>query len=89
MRTPKNIKQSLAAFGIDVSKYEFLFPYLAVYDTEASLSDATLQPAVKRAKTCNDVNGVQVERKLKFTSTHQLLSFSLCTNVIGCETRYY
>ena len=55
---PKNIKQSLAAFGIDVSKHDFLFPYLAVYDMEASLPNPILQPAVKHAKTCNDVNGI-------------------------------
>ena len=44
----KNIKQRLAAFDIDVSKHDFLFTYLAVFDMEASLPDAILQPAAKR-----------------------------------------
>ena len=90
LRTPqKNIKQSLAAFGIDVSKHNFLFPYLAVYDTEASLPDSTLQPADKWAKTCDDINGIPVKRVLKFISMLQLLSFSLCTNVPGCKTEFF
>ena len=85
---PKNIKRSLAAFGIDVSKHDFLFPYLVVFDTKESLPETILQPTAKRVKTCNNVNGLPVECVLKFTSTHQLLSFSLCTNVPGCETDF-
>ena len=35
---------------------------------------------------CADVNnGNQVERKLKLKSTHELLSYSLSTNVLGFE----
>ena len=86
---PKNIKQRLAAFGIDVSKHDFLFPYLAVFDMEASLPDAILQLTVKRVKTCNNRNGLPVKRMLKFTQTHQLLSLSLYTNVFGCETDFF
>ena len=67
----KNIKQSLADFGFDTSNHNFLFPYLAAYDTEASLPVATIQPAAKRTKMCADLNAVQVERVLKFLSTHQ------------------
>ena len=56
---------------------------------EASFPDAALQPAAKRAKTCNDVNGIQVERLLKCTSMYQLLSFLLCPNAPGCETEFF
>ena len=45
-----NIKQSLAAFDIDVSKHDFLFPYLTVFDTESSLPGATLQPTMSVQK---------------------------------------
>ena len=38
---------------------------------------------------CNDLNGNPVERRLKFSSTHQLLSYSLCTNVPGCDTEFF
>ena len=35
------------------------------------------------------VNSLTIERTLKFTSTHQLLSFSLSTNVPGCESDFF
>ena len=38
---------------------------------------------------CDDVNGQSVARASKFTSTHQLLSYSLATNVPGAEREYF
>ena len=67
----KSIKQRLAEYGFDVTKHSFLFPYLAVYDTEASLPTAETQPVAKCIKTCNDLDGVCVERRLTFSSEHQ------------------
>ena len=48
-----------------------------------------VQPVAKRAKFCTDVNEVSVERVLKFSTTHQLLSFSLATNVPGVPGEYF
>ena len=42
-----------------------------------------MKPATKQAKMCADINRVQAERKLKFKTTRELLSFSLSTNVSG------
>ena len=69
-----DIKQSIESFGIATGTHDFIFPYLAVYDTEASLSPVVVQPTAKRVKMYVDVDGVQVEHSLKLTSTHQLLS---------------
>ena len=76
-------------FGFDVSKHNFLFPYLAVYDTEVSLPVSDVQPAAKRAKMCNDLNGNPVERVLKFSTVHQLLSDFLFANVPSCDNEFF
>ena len=86
---PKNIKQRRAEYGFDVTKHSFLFPYLAVYDTEASLPTAEIQPAAKRIKTCNDIDGKTVERRLKFLTVHRLLSYSISTNMPGCDNEIF
>ena len=80
-----NIKNRLEGFGIDTRKHTFLFPYLAIYNIEASLQAATMEIATKQAKICADVNGVQVECELKLKATHELLSYSTCTNVLLVE----
>ena len=76
---PKNIKQCLASYGFDVSNHDFIYPHILVYDAESSFPTATSQPAAKRAKMCGDLNGVLLERILKFSTTHHLLSYSLAT----------
>ena len=35
-------------------------------------------------KTCSGLDGIPVERILKFSSTHHLLSYSIATNIPGC-----
>ena len=40
-------------------------------------------------KMCNDLNGIPVERVLKFMSTRQLLSYSIATNVPGCPREFF
>ena len=77
------LKKRLEDFGFDTSKHDFLFPHLAVYDTAASLPAMTIQPALKKWKTCPDANGDLVECKLHFNTSHELLSYSLATNVPG------
>ena len=85
----KNIKQQLVEFGINVSNHDFLFPYLAVFDTEASLPGSDYQPAAKRVKSCIGLDGNLVERRLKFTTVHRLLSYSIATNVPGCTSKIF
>ena len=60
-----------------------------MYDTEVSLLVSDVQPAAKHAKMCNDLNGNPVERRLKFSTVHQLLSYSLCTNVPGYDNEFF
>ena len=74
---PKNIKQCLFDFGFDVSNHDFLFLYLAVYGTEASLPVSDVQPAAKRAKMCNDLNANSVEQIKIFQCASIIKVFSL------------
>ena len=60
-----------------------------MYDTEASLLVSDVQPAVKRVKMCNGLDGIPVERRLKFSTVHRLLSYSICTNVPGCDNEFF
>ena len=87
--TPKKYKTTAFQVRLWRIKTRILFPYLAVYDTEASLPVADVQPAAKRVKTCNDLDGNSVERRLKFSTVHRLLSYSLCTNVPGCVNEFF
>ena len=48
MFTKNEYKKILEGLGFGTSEHNFLFPHLAVYDTEASLPIATTQPAAKR-----------------------------------------
>ena len=50
---------------------------------------ADVQPAAKRVKTCNGLDGTPVERRLKFSTVHRLLSFSKCTNAPGCDNECF
>ena len=88
-KVPKSIKQQLADFDIDTTNHDFLFPNIIVFDTEASLPTCVEQPAVKKKKMCNGVNGESVACDLKFTSTHQLLSYSFAINFPGVEHEYF
>ena len=65
----------------DVSNHDFLFTYLTVYDTEASLPISDVQPAAKHVKMCDELDGNPVERRLKISTVHRLLSYSISTNV--------
>ena len=38
---------------------------------------------------CADITAVQVERKLKLKSNHELLSYSMCTNVPGVNQEFF
>ena len=89
LQTPKNIKHQLAEYGFDVSNHDFLFPYLAVYDTKAPLPIADVQPAAKHIKMCNELDRNPIERRLKFSTVHRLLSYSICTNVPGCDNEFF
>ena len=44
---------------------------------------------MKRPKLCRDINDQVVSRTLKFSITHQLLSYSLATNVPGCAPEFF
>ena len=72
-----------------MSKHDFLYPYIVTYDTESSLPVVVNQPAVKRAKMCEDLNGDCVACVLKFSTTHQLLSYSIATNAPGCDGEFF
>ena len=76
-------------FGIETFGHNFLYPFLALYDTESCLPDSMMQPAAKPPKLCYDISGVPVEQKLKFKSTHELLSYSMCTNVPSVESEIF
>ena len=38
---------------------------------------------------CDDLNENPIECVLKFSTTHQLLSYSLATNVPGCALEFF
>ena len=38
---------------------------------------------------CAVVNGNIVEWKLRFKTTHELLNFSMCTNIPGCDSKIF
>ena len=82
-----NIKQRLCwkVLASPLAIMIFYIPHLAVYDMEVPFPVVTVQPAAKWAKMCTDVHGNQVKRKLKLNSRHQLLSYSMTTNIPGFE----
>ena len=77
----KKYLNELEEFGMDTKDHIFIFPHLIVFDTEASLPECADQPTTKRWKICPDENSNPVERKLHFNMEHELLSYSMATNV--------